>query len=185
MSKLKSARPQKTALTLASAFILSAIASCSNTVSQCKQFADITQQYQTLRTEFEEDLGSAQIMISSAQSLADTHQAADRYIDVISTTASEINEMAQSLSGLDISDEQLAEYRENYVITLTGSEAALESASDAMQLVRDAKTEEDLRKVFNEHQSKGTRAYNDYLTMNSREAPLIEQINAYCSEPPQ
>lgn len=185
MTKLESASPHKTALMLASTFLLSAIASCSNTVSQCKQFADITQQNQTLRSEFEEDLGDAQIMISSAQNISDTQQAAGRYISVINATASEIDEMVQSLSSIDITDEQLAEYRESYVITLTGSKAALDSASDAMQLVRDAKTEEALRKVFNAHQEQGTRAYNQYLAANSQEAPLIEQINTYCAEPPQ
>ena len=71
--------------------------------------------------------------------------------------------MIQDLSGLNITDSQLNEYRENYVTALTGSKAALSTASEAMQLVIDAKTEDALRDIFNTYQTKGNRAYDDVL----------------------
>ncbi len=189
MTKLKSASrhkvgTRKVVQTLASAFLLSAIASCGSTVSQCKQFADITQQNQALREGFEADLASSQIEISGAQNLKDVQAAAADYTAAINNVTQQIDTMLQDISELNITDEQLAEYQESYVMTLTGYKTATTSASEAMQLVRDAKTEEALRNVFTTYQTEQNRAYDDILSLDTKETGVIEQVNAYCSEVP-
>ncbi len=190
MTKLKSNRSQKvhrpkTALTFICTFLLATLASCGGTVSQCKQFADVTQQYQTLREGFETDLASSQIKISGAQNLSDVQAAAADYTAAINRVTEQIDTMLQDISELNITDEQLAEYQESYVITLTGYKTATASAGNAMQLVRDAKTEEALRNVFSTYQTKQNRAYDDILSLDTKEAGVLEQVNAYCAQPPE
>lgn len=169
----------KTALILFSAFLLS---SCSTAASQCKQFADVTQRYQSLRDDFEADIKSSQIKASGAQNLKDVQAAAAEYTAAVDDTTSQLEAMVQDLSKLDITDPQLNEYKENYVIALTGSKAALATAGDAMQLVVEAKTEDALRDVFNDYQTKGNRAYDDILSMDAKESATVEQVNEYCAQ---
>jgi hypothetical protein len=158
------------------------LSSCSTAASQCKQFADVTQQYQSLRDGFEADIESSQLKASSAQNLADVQAAATEYTSAVAAITTELNAMLQDLGNLNISDPQLNEYRESYVITLTGSKAALEKAGGAMKLVQEAKTTAALRDVFSEYQTKGDRAYDDILSLDAQESALVEQVNAYCGQ---
>lgn len=190
MKKLKSdslsrAKPRKLSFTLATAFLLAAIASCSNAASQCKQFADVTRQYQTIRESLEADLASSQIKISGAQNISDVQAAAADYTTAVNQASQQVDTMLQDISELNITDEQLAEYQESYVIALTGYKTAMASAGDAMQLVREAETESALRDVFTTHQAKLNRTYDDTLSIDAKEAAVVEQVNAYCSQPPE
>lgn len=170
---------QKTALIL---FIVLLLSSCSSPASQCKRFADVTQQYQPLREEFEADIKSSQVKASGAKNLKDVQAAATDYNAAVNATTGKLNDMIQDLSGLNITDSQLNEYRESYVTALSGSRAALGTASEAMQLVIDAKTEDALRDVFNTYQTKGNRAYDDILLLDAKESAIVEQVNGYCAQ---
>ena len=170
---------QKTAFIL---FLVLLLSSCSSPASQCKQFADVTQQYQSLRDEFEADIKSSQVKASGAKNLKDVQAAATDYNAAVNATTGKLDDMIQDLSGLNITDSQLDEYRESYVIALTGSKAALGTAREAMQLVIDAKTEDALRDVFNTYQTKGNRAYDDILSLDAKESAIIEQVNEYCAQ---
>jgi hypothetical protein len=173
---------QKTASMLLSAFLIAGLSSCSAAASQCKQFADVTGQYQSLRDGFEADIESAQVKASGAQNLADVQAAATEYTSAVAKTSTQLDAMLQDLSSLNITDAQLNEYRESYLITLTGSKAALETAGDAMKLVQEAKTEAALRDVFSTYQTKGNRAYDDILSLDAQESKLVEQVNKYCGQ---
>ena len=170
---------KKAALILFTVLLLSG---CSSPASQCKQFADVTQHYQPLREEFEANIKSSQIKASGAKNLKEVQAAATDYNAAVNDATSKLNDMIQDLSGLNITDSQLNEYRENYVTALTGSNAALGKASEAMQLVIDAKTENALRDVFNTYQTKGNRAYDDILLLDAKESAIVEQVNDYCAQ---
>lgn len=170
---------QKTALILFLVFLLS---SCSSPASQCKQFADVTQHYQPLREEFEANIKSAQVKASGAKNLKDVQAAATDYSAAVNAAAGKLNDMIQDLGGLNVTDPQLNEYRENYVTALTGSKVALGTASEAMQLVVNAKTEDALRDVFNTYQTKGNRAYDDILLLDAKESAIVKQVNDYCAQ---
>jgi len=114
--------------------------------------------------------------------LAEVQDAAAQYTAAVDTVTSQLDEMIQDLSGLNISDSQLDEYRESYVINLTDSQNALSRAGEAMVSVRDAESEEALRKVFNQYQTEGNQAYDDILTLGASEAALVEQVNEYCGQ---
>ncbi|MGB3297578.1 MAG: hypothetical protein WBA76_04855 [Phormidesmis sp.] len=169
----------KTALIFLGALLLS---SCSTAASQCKQFADVTQRYQSLRDNFEADIKSSQIKASGAQNLKDVQAAATDYTAAVNETTGQLDAMIQDLGGLNLTDPQLNEYKENYVTALAGSKAALKTAGEAMQLVVNAKTEDALRDVFNDYQTKGNRAYDDILSMDAKESATVEQVNDYCAQ---
>jgi hypothetical protein len=172
----------KKAPMLFSLALLAGLSSCSTAASQCKQFADVTQQYQTLRDGFETDIESAQVKASGAQNLADVKVAAAEYTSAVTTITGQLDAMLQDLGNLNITDPQLNEFRESYIITLTGSKTALETAGEAMKMVQDAKTKEALRDVFSAYQTKGNRAYDDILSLDAQESALVDQVNEYCGQ---
>jgi hypothetical protein len=170
-------------IALTSLCLLIGLSGCSTAASQCKQFADVTREYQALRDTFKAEIEGSQVKASGAQSLEDVHAAAADYKTAVANMTGQLDAMLQDLSALSITDQQLAEYRESYVITLTGSKAALGAAGDAMQMVLNAKTKEALRDTFSAYQTKGNRAYDDILSLDAQESALVDQVNAYCSQP--
>ena len=170
-------KPQTALISLALSALVSA---CNSPASQCKQVADAVRQAQTARQTFDTDIEAAQIKISSAQNLTDVQSAATDYVSAVRSANQGLEATLQTLSNLNTEDPQLNEYRESYILTLNGTKVALTSASDAMQLVLEAKDEEALRNVFSTHQTKSDRAYDDILAQDAKESALIEQINAYC-----
>jgi hypothetical protein len=175
--------PPSKKIALTALCLLIGLSGCSTAASQCKQFADVTRDYQTLRDAFKADIEGSQVKASGAQSLEDVHAAATDYKAAVTSMTGQLDAMLQDLSALSITDPQLAEYREAYVITLTGSKAALGSAGDAMQMVLNAKTKEALRDTFSAYQTKGNRAYDDILSLDARESALVDEVNAYCAQP--
>ena len=128
-----------------SAFLILSLASCSSAASQCKQFADVTLQYRTLRDSFETNIKSAQVQASGAQDIEDVQTAATAYTQTVEAATSSLDAMLKDLSNLSIADPQLDEYRESYIINLTGYRTALEAAGSAMQLCRPCLQREAIR----------------------------------------
>ena len=167
-----------------SATLVTLLAACNSPASQCRQVADAIRQSQAARETFNTEIEAAQLKVSSAQNIEDVKAAATDYIAAVRSINKALEGTLQDLGNVNAEDTQLNEYRENYIITLNGSKAALSSAGDAMQLVLDAEDEEALRGVFSTHQTKTNRAYDDILAQDAKESALVEQINAYCSETP-
>ncbi|MEM6450035.1 MAG: hypothetical protein AAF703_06960 [Cyanobacteria bacterium P01_D01_bin.105] len=157
---------------------------CNSPASQCRQVADTIRQAQSARETFATDIEAAQIKVSGAQTIEDVKAAATDYIAAVRSVNQGLEKTLQALGNINTEDPQLNEYRESYIITLNGSKTALATAGDAMKLVLEAKDEDALRSVFATHQTKSDRAYGDILAQDAKEAALIDQINAYCSQTP-
>ncbi|PZO20327.1 MAG: hypothetical protein DCF25_06770 [Leptolyngbya foveolarum] len=179
--KTKRSIPKKIGLFLGSA-LLFGLASCSNTVSQCGQFANVINQSQDIKKVFESEIESAKIKASGAKDLAELKTSAQEYTAAVGTVTSQIDGMAQELSGLTLADEQLDEYRDSHVVIISQYKAALLSASEAMQLVIDAKDENAFRGIFDDFQTKANSAFSDIQALNEQESGLIEQVNTYCGQ---
>lgn len=175
---------QKIGFMLLSGLLLG-LASCSNTVSQCGQFASVINQSQEIKNDFESEIESAKIKASGAKGLAELKTSAQEYTAAVETVAGQIEGMSQELSGLDIADEQLDEYRESHVMVISDYKEALLSASGAMQLVVDAKDEDEFRSIFDNFQSQANRAFSNIQSLNAQESDLIGQINTYCNQEAQ
>ena len=161
---------------------LIATVSCDAQASQCKQFAAITQQSQSIRADFDSEIESAQLQASGAQSLEQVKAAAQEYTGAVSNLTDQLNTMRQSFEALTLEDEQLDEYRDRYVVFLSESKATLEDASAAMQMVVDAKTEADFRDSFGTLTTQGDRAASELRVLDAEEDIILNQFNAYCTE---
>ncbi|MEL6813645.1 MAG: hypothetical protein AAFP03_02385 [Cyanobacteria bacterium J06598_3] len=165
---------------LLTGFLLINLASCNSKVSQCNQFADIINDSQSFKSEFEAEIESSMTQASGAQGLEDLQGSAAEYTAAVDKVTTKIGTMVQNLENIDISDEQLDEYRDTYVTTITGSRDALTAASSAMQLVTNAKNEDEFRAIFDQFQTQANTAFSDLQTLSNQESDLIEQVNTYC-----
>ena len=168
-----------------SSFVLGALASCSNTVSQCGQFANVINQSQDIKNDFEREIESAKIKASGAEGLAQLKTSAEEYTAAVATVTNQIDGMANELGGLDIADEQLDEYRDRHVVVISEYKEALLAASGAMQLVVEAKDEDEFRSIFDRFQVQANSAFNDIQSLNAQESDLLGQVNAYCNQQAQ
>lgn len=175
----------KTALTLVSSLLLVGIVSCDRKVSQCNQFADVINQSQSFKAEFESEIQSAMAQASSAQNLEDLQAFAGEYTAAVEKVTDEIGGMEQDLTGLSIDDEQLDEYRDSYVTIITSSREALTTAGNAMQTVAAVKTEDEFRKIFDAFQTQTDSAFSDLQSLSAEESALITQVNDYCGAQPE
>lgn len=165
----------------AAVFLALGLASCgSSQVAQCNSFAEVINDAQAFKNDFESDIDSFTQQASGAQSLADIQAAATQYIGAVDTVVSNIDGMVTSLNGLELPDEDLAQYRDEYVTIITGSGEELQVASEAMQLVADAESEAELGNVLEEFQSKANSAFTNLQALSTQEATLVTNINGYC-----
>lgn len=157
------------------------LTSCGpSTVAQCNAFADVINQAQVFKDEFETEIDSFTQQAQGAESLGDIQTAASQYISAVDKVVVSIDGMVTSLNDLDLADEQLSEYRDGYAGIISGSAQELTVAGEAMQLVADAESEADLSNVLEEFQNKANTAFTKLQTLSQDEATLVSDINTYC-----
>ncbi len=157
------------------------LTSCGpSTVAQCNAFADVINQAQVFKDEFEAEIDSFTQQAQGAESLTDIQTAASQYIGAVDKVVGNIDGMVTSLNDLELADEQLSQYRDGYADIITGSAQELQVAGEAMQLVADAKSETDLSNVLEEFQSKANNAFTNLQNLSEDEATLVTDINSYC-----
>jgi len=177
--------PSQKALTLLSSLVLIGLTSCSGNVSQCKQLSTPINDANAFVQAYEQDMDKALAQFSSAQNLGDINTAASDYINAVEKARGQLNALVQETSNASIEDEQLNEYRQQYVALLGQWTTALETARDAMQPLMDVTTEEEARSVFGRFQAQTDSAYSAIQVIDSQESALVEGINAYCESSTQ
>lgn len=157
------------------------LTSCGpSTVAQCNAFADVINQAQVFKDEFESEIDTFTQQAQSAESLVDIQSAATQYIGAVETVVGNIDGMVTGLNELELADQQLSTYRDGYADIIAGSAQELKIAGEAMQLVADAETETDLSNVLEEFQKKANTAFTNLQTLSQNEATLVSDINTYC-----
>lgn len=178
-------KPATIARILLSGLLIVGLASCDRKVSQCNQLANVINQSQSFKAEFESEIQSAMAQASSAQNLEDLQTFAGDYTAAVEKVVGEIDGMSETLADLTIADEQLDDYRDSYVTVITDSKNALSEASDAMQLIATVESEDEFRTVFDTFQTQANSAFNDLQSLSATESTLITQINDYCGAQPE
>ena len=157
------------------------LTSCGpSTVTQCNAFADVINQAQVFKDEFETEIDTFTQQAQGAESLGDIQTAASQYIDAVDKVVGSIDGMVTSLNTLELPDTDLSNYRDGYAEIIAGSAKELTVAGEAMQLVADAKSETDLSNVLEEFQGKANTAFTNLQTLSQDEAQLVNDINTYC-----
>lgn len=157
------------------------LTSCGpSTVAQCNAFADVINQAQGFKDEFEAEIDSFTQQAQGAESLDDIQTAASQYIEAVDKVVGSIDGMVTSLNELELADTELSDYRSGYADIISGSAQELNVAGEAMQLVANAKSETDLSNVLQEFQGKANTAFTNLQTLSQDEATLVNDINTYC-----
>ena len=157
------------------------LTSCGpSTVTQCNAIADVINQAQVFKDEFETEIDSFTQQAQGAESLGDIQTAASQYIDAVEKVVVSIDGMVTSLNDLELADEELSNYRNGYADIIAGSAEELNVAGEAMQLVANAESETDLSNVLEEFQGKANTAFTNLQTLSQNEATLVSDINTYC-----
>ncbi|MEL6229601.1 MAG: hypothetical protein AAFR24_06795 [Cyanobacteria bacterium J06627_3] len=151
-----------------------------STVTQCNAFADVINQAQVFKDEFETEIDSFTQQAQGAESLGDIQTAASQYIDAVEKVVVSIDGMVTSLNDLELADAELSDYRDGYADIIAGSAEELNVAGEAMQLVANAESETDLSNVLEEFQGKANTAFTNLQTLSQNEATLVSDINTYC-----
>ncbi|MGD1857078.1 MAG: hypothetical protein ACFB2W_22825 [Leptolyngbyaceae cyanobacterium] len=158
-----------------------ALTSCGpSTVAQCNAFADVINQAQGFKDEFEAEIDSFTQEAQGAESLGDIQTAAGQYIEAVDKVVGSIDGMVTSLNDLELTDEELSGYRDGYADIISGSAQELNVAGEAMELVANAQSETDLSNVLEEFQGKANTAFTNLQTLSQDEAALVNDINTYC-----
>jgi hypothetical protein len=172
---------QRLRFMMSAALLTLGLTSCSaSKVAQCNSFAEVINQAQGFKTEFESDINTFTQQASGAKSLADIQGAAKQYIGAVDKVVGNIDGMVTSLNGLELPDETLGQYRTEYASIITGSASELKVAADAMKMVSDAKSEADLAKVLEGFQTKANGAFTKLQDLSTQESTLVTNINTYC-----
>lgn len=178
---MPSHRSHKKVLTCFSSLILLALSSCGGRSSQCGQLVGTINRSGAFVSDYEQSINQSLTQISGAESLEDIKTAANTYIDAVDEAGDQTNTIIQDLQGLELSDEQLSSYRDQYASVLTESAAALTAAQSAMQLIADAETETDFSANFDTFQKQTSTAYETLQSNDSVGNTTIEEINNYCA----
>ncbi len=155
---------------------------CNPPASQCKQFAAVTQQSTSIRETFDREIENAQVTLSGAQSLSDLQSGAQDYAAAVNQVVDQLDAMTQAFEQINITDEQLSEYRSQYLSFIANSKSALTDANGAMQMVIEAENERDFRAIFGTFTTQSDRAYNQLQALDIQEDEILTQLNSYCTE---
>lgn len=162
--------------------IIFLLVGCNPPASQCKQFAAVTQQSTSIREAFDQEIETAQVKLSGAQSLSDLQGGAKDYAAAVNKIIDQLDAMTQAFEKINMSDDQLSEYRSQYLSFIEGSKSALTEANGAMQMVIEAQNERDFRAIFGTFTAQSDRAYSQLKALDTQEDEILTQINAYCTE---
>ncbi|MEO1622036.1 MAG: hypothetical protein AAFU53_13525 [Cyanobacteria bacterium J06632_3] len=173
----------KKALTLVSSLLLLGLASCGGRRSQCNQLITPINQAQTFRADYEQSMAEALAQISSAADLAQTKAAAQQYIAAVDTTTDNTTDLVEDIESTNITDPQLLEYRNRYTTLIIQWTDALTNARNAMRLAENAESDASFQEDFIRLQRQIDSAFSAIQTISAQEAPLIEEINTYCTAP--
>lgn len=104
------------------------------------------------------------------------------YAAAVNKIIDQLDAMTQAFEKINMSDDQLSEYRSQYLSFIEGSKSALTEANGAMQMVIEAQNERDFRAIFGTFTAQSDRAYSQLKALDTQEDEILTQINAYCTE---
>ena len=157
------------------------VAGCGESkVSQCNRLAEVVNKAQGFMPGFESDIQTFSTNAAQVKSLEDIKAAADQYVTAVDNVVGSLGELATELEDVQLSDEELATYRDNYIEMVAGFSNALTQASDAMSIVQDVEAEADLPAKIEESQQQTVQAVQLIQDLSVQESSIISEVNAYC-----
>ena len=119
------------------------------------------------------------------KNITDIKAAATQYTEAVNKVVDSLNGLANDLEIIDLSDESLEMFRDDYVGVVQGFSSALTQASSAMELVKTVDSETALPARIEESQDKTTEAVSSIEELSVTESTIINDVNTYCGVGPQ
>ncbi|MEO1094679.1 MAG: hypothetical protein AAFX01_07235 [Cyanobacteria bacterium J06638_28] len=157
------------------------VISCSESkVSQCNRLAEVVNKAQGFMPAFESDIQAFSTNAAQVQSLDDIKAAADQYVAAVDSVVGNLDSLVTELGAIELTDEQLIEYRDGYIGMVEGFSSALNQASDAMNLVQAVEDDSELPAKIEESQQETVKAVQLIQDLSVQEASIINEVNTYC-----
>lgn len=152
----------------------------SSKVSQCNQLAEVVNQTQGFMQDFETEIQAFSENAAQVKNLDDIKAAATQYTTAVDKVVTNLDGLVGDLESISLKDETLNQFRGNYVEVVRGFSAALQEASQAMDLVVNVQSEAELPAKIEESQQQTVNAVASIESLSQTEAQLINEVNAYC-----
>lgn len=165
----------------ATAAIALFIAGCGESkVAQCNRLAEVVNQTQTFMQDFEDEINDFTANAANVESLDDIKAAANQYITAVDRVVTSLDGLVVDLEGTELGDEELVGYRNRYIEVVQGFSSALSQASQAMGIVEEVETEDELPGKIEESQQETMQAVGSIQSLSVEESSIISDVNAYC-----
>ena len=157
------------------------LSSCGvSTVQQCNDLAEVLNQSEEFESEFEAEMEAFGSQFANSGDIESIKTMAGSYMDVVGRVVTKINEMTTSLEAVNLPDETLAGYRDQYAEVTSQFAQELATTSEAMSSLKDVETEADLLPAATAFQEKAVGAFTNLESLSTQGDELTTQINDYC-----
>ncbi len=181
VAKMGRARPRLHGARAAGLLLPLLIAGCgSSKVAQCNQLAEVVNQTQGFMQEFEAEIQTFSDSAAQVKNLDDIKLAASQYTTAVDKVVTNLNDLTGDLQATTLRDENLSQFRDDYVGVVQGFSGALTDARNAMDLVVQVETEAELPAKIEESQQQTMAAVAAIENLSQTEASLINEVNGYC-----
>lgn len=183
---LLSLRPRFRSSTLAAAVAIAVgLVSCGESkVAQCNRLAEMVNKTETFMGEFETEIQSFSQDITNVESLDDIKAATGEYTAAVEKVVSNWDNLATELEATELKDEQLVQFRDEYVTIIRGYSSALTEASGAIGSIVNVQSEEELPEQIEQSQTQVTTAVEKIQQLSQQESAIIQEVNEYCGAVP-
>lgn len=152
----------------------------SSKVAQCNQLAEVVNQTQGFMQEFETEIQTFSESAAQVKNLDDIKLAASQYTTAVDKVVTNLDGLVGDLQGTTLRDEDLSQFRDEYVGVVQGFSTALTDAREAMELVVQVESEAELPARIEESQQQTMTAVSSIETLSQTESQLINEVNGYC-----
>ncbi len=181
VAKMGRAKPRWHGARAAGLLLPLLIAGCgSSKVAQCNQLAEVVNQTQGFMQEFETEIQTFSDSAAQVKNLDDIKLAASQYTTAVDKVVTNLNDLTGDLQATTLRDENLSQFRDDYVGVVQGFSSALTDARNAMDLVVQVETEAELPAKIEESQQQTMTAVAAIENLSQTESSLINEVNSYC-----
>lgn len=152
----------------------------SSKVAQCNQLAEVVNQTQGFMQEFEAEIQTFSESAAQVKNLDDIKLAASQYTTAVDKVVTNLDGLVGDLQATTLRDEDLSQFRDEYVEVVQGFSTALTDAREAMDLVVQVESEAELPAKIEESQQQTMTAVASIETLSQTESQLINEVNGYC-----
>ncbi len=161
--------------------ITAALSGCGvSKVEQCNNLVAVINQGEEFKAEFEEQMTSFTDSTSDIAGIEALKTVANAYLTASDSMLINIQEMTTELNELELEDQTLDNYRNDYSGILSKFSQALVNTNEAMQLLSVVDSQQELVNIIGEFQTKSQSAFEDLNNLSTQENALTANINSYC-----